>query len=135
MIKTIDDIIKIDTKWLIHFLKENHFFKQYYKKLYNILDKEDKQFSLNDVINKNIYFADEYIGFFKKNDDMLFDNNNLLSSNILFSSWYFAPYVLSTQYENTNEIKHNESEQWLKITHEYVQYKHILKYINKSILK
>ena len=52
MIKTIDDIIKLDTKWLIHFLKENHVFKQYYKKLYNVLDKENKPFSLKDVMNK-----------------------------------------------------------------------------------
>ena len=135
MIKTIDDIIKIDTKWLIHFLKENHIFKQYYKKLYNISDKENNSFSLKDVMNKNLYYTDEYIGFFKKNNDMLFVNNNLLSSNILFSSWSFAPYVLAKQDENVNEISHNESARWLNITNEYVNFKNKMKKINKDLIK
>lgn len=135
MIKTIDDIIKLDTKWLIHFLKENHVFKQYYKKLYNVLDKENKPFSLIDVMNKNLYYSNEYIGVCKKNDDMLFDNNNLLTSNILFSSWNFAPYALSKQDEHVNDISYTESARWLKISYEYVNFKHKMKNINKDLIK
>ena len=133
--KTIEDVIDIDTKWLIHFLKENHIFKQYYKKLYNVLDKENKPFSLIDVMNKNLYYTDEYIGVFKKNDDMLFDNNNLLTSNILFSSWNFAPYALSKQDEHGTDISYTESARWLKITYEYVNFKNKMKKINKDLIK
>lgn len=134
MIKTFDDIIKIDTKWLIHFLKENHIKKEYFNKMLPL-----KKFpSYNDWIkfifnNKVLYtryikYIVENIDEAKLNDNnikrILSENPFLISSPGLFAVWQELPFTLITT-DNVFDLS-LEYKAWKNIRDKFINTKFII---------
>ena len=131
MMNSLEDVIKKDTKWLLHFLKENHCFNQYVTKM-----NAQKEQPI-------CYTYENWVNFIKQNDltyvyDLIrFSNNNmwvellkndkqLLNSITLFSDWRFKPFTLSNS-------EQKEWKSWLKIKDDYILFKEFIFTIYKNI--
>lgn len=128
----IDEIIEIDTKWLLHFLKEKHLTEHYFKKLYNITDMSKKPKTLEQLIEKNKKLSTNYLlGFRDKSDKyILFYNGNLLKSNVLFAAWYYHPFIFNPDF-NRFVDNFEEAYAWRDISNNYLDLKYILSHIIK----
>lgn len=126
--KTVNDIIKIETKQLIHFLKENHNLRNFFKKMFN-----DK----NNLAPKSYYAYCKYI-LFQKNyylnrfvykeeiefKDFIIYNDTLFMDANLFSIWSYRPFMFSNVIHS--DISVEEGEKWAKIKTDYLNLKKLL---------
>ena len=137
-------IIEIDTKILLHFLKENKIFRQFLKKIHNNIS--DKPKNIEEWINDNLNLIDvynqsttarcDYVASFRKSfkDDVpnnvfyIATNPNLLQCTKLFSDWGYAPITLSLDPDL-------EWSKWKDVTHRFIKLKILLYQINAFNIK
>ena len=130
--KTIEDVIDIDTKWLIHFLKENHIFKQYFEKLFKQSEHIIKHPNYNNWLNyiksnKEFYKFSSLEEEDIKLDEMLVKNYQLFNSIFLFANWLGQPLVL----------KYNaslEAYDWNRFSDKFLNLKRLLNDINAVLI-
>lgn len=123
MMNNIEDVIKQDSRWLLHFLKERHIKKQFFDKIYNTTDKNIKPKTFDEYIDNNIALTKQYLIYFEKLfeenkfNEILFRNPNLIGNNDLFSTWYCSPFVFYPKGEYT--FNGDEFNAWLEIRDKY----------------
>lgn len=126
--KTIEDVIEIDTKWLVHFLKEKHLFKQYFEKWFKQYELVINYPNYNDWL-KHIKSNKTFYKFSSAREEdiilekMLITNYQLFNSTILFANWLSQPLVL----KNNASL---EAYDWNVISEDYLNLKRLLNNIN-----
>lgn len=130
--KVIEDILKLEIKLLIRFLKENHIFQQFFIKMLN-----ENNYNAPKTLTSYIeYIKNErfrYTGFFpiyKILEDeyhtvkFVVSNESLFSDLILFCNWTDYPLVLSKR------SCLEEGFEWCNYTQKFIEFKKFLKRIN-----
>lgn len=119
--KTIEDVIKKDTKWLIHFLKEKHSLNAYFTKwMYQNIEEKSSDYNiwLNFILSKKNYYTNNFEIYVLKKQwcNLLYKNGILVDSLVLFATWGKEPYVYS----------HNisiESREWIILRNNFLDLK------------
>lgn len=136
MMNNIEDVIKQDSRWLLHFLKERHIKKQFFDKIYNTTDKNIKPKTFDEYIDNNIALIKQYLIYFERQfeenkfNDILFKNTNLIGNNDLFSTWYISPFVFCQNGDNF--FNYDEFNVWFEIRDKYYCLKEKLSKIFKE---
>lgn len=136
MMNNIEDVIKQDSRWLLHFLKERHIKKQFFDKIYNTTDKNIKPKTFDEYIDNNIALIKQYLIYFERQfeenkfNDILFKNTNLIGNNDLFSTWYISPFVFCQNGDNF--FNYDEFNVWFEIRDKYYFLKEKLSKIFKG---
>lgn len=120
------DVIHVDIKTLIHFLKEEHKFYPFLKKLCNT-NKNNKPQNYNEYYNficnkSNIYISsvqNKNLMINNKWKEILIQNDKLLLSTILFATWSCEPLVLKNESQDENKV-------WCKATYDFIQLKKLI---------
>lgn len=131
IVHNVNSIIRKDSKWLLHFLKEKHILKQYLIKIHNSTDMDKKPKNYQDWIKQNINKKEYYLSGYEKlaqaNDwkQLILTNRNLIQNNSLFSSWYYRPFafVVDNNYIINDSLNVKESFEWSKVLNRYIELK------------
>lgn len=131
MMNSLEDVIKKDSKWLLHFLKEKHCFNQYVTKM-NAQKEQPICYTYENWVNvikeNDLTYVYDLIRFSNNNmwAELLKNDKQLLNSIILFSEWRLKPFTLSNS-------EQKEWESWLKIKNDYMSFKEFIFTIYKNI--
>lgn len=126
-------LIVKDTKFLLHFLKENHLVKPYFKKIHKcsmeqkILFNTYKEWEIRNLSLSKYYI--NVFDFLTENNDylrLLFNCGSLIKHPTYFAVWHVSPWLLGT-----SQI--NEITAWSKVTNNYLETKKMLSLIIKNL--
>lgn len=130
--KTIEDVIHLEVKIFIRFLKENYIFDKFLAKMWNennykapkslkeyidLINHEQKRYTTYYPVYKILEDKSHTIRFIIKND-------NLLSNTVLFCYWTGNPLILS----QNNLV--DEGIQWCDWKNKFIIFKKQLNKIN-----
>lgn len=130
--KTIEDVIHLEVKIFIRFLKENYIFDKFLAKMWNENNYKAPK-SLNeyiDLINHEQKRYTTYYPVYKILEDkshtirFIIKNDNLLSNTVLFCYWTGNPLILS----QNNLV--DEGIQWCDWKNKFIIFKKQLNKIN-----
>lgn len=130
--KVMEDIVNLEIKLLIRFLKENHIFQLYFKKMWNENNYNAPKSLINYIkyINKEKLRYTNLLPKYKIFEDkfhsikFITSNETLFSDFKLFSHWTEYPLVLN---------KHSSIEEgfeWCRYKQNFIEFKKFLKRIN-----
>lgn len=130
--KAVKDVIKIDTKWLLHFLKEKHWFNAYITKLVQQnMDNSACSYNvwLNYILNKKEHYINNFEIYINKKqwNLLLIENVSLFNSMSLFALWSSEPYIFS----NNMSI---ECRNWINIKNDFLDLKQQLFLIKADMI-
>lgn len=119
-----NDIIKIDTKLLLRFLKENNLLQKYFIKNNKKFNSYDKWYEFIIKNKKDYMICYSYLMRQKAYNELICMNKNLINSQKLFSALYDKPFVLNDYYlEYEFSLFNHEENAWNEILNNFIVFK------------